>query len=115
MFERYSWVDPKHEPHRSHLGEAGAGTRWRPCAPVRRAPTIRRSAVAACRLSDPGRRGGLTMQDDRQAMTEAAPRSERVTREEAVDLHSRWRPGKIEIPPTKPLATQGDLSLAYSP
>ena len=30
-------------------------------------------------------------------------------------MHSTGRPGKIEITPTKPLATQRDLSLAYSP
>ncbi len=30
-------------------------------------------------------------------------------------MHATGRPGKIEIVPTKPLATQRDLSLAYSP
>jgi malic enzyme len=30
-------------------------------------------------------------------------------------LHASGRPGKIEIIPSKPLATQRDLSLAYSP
>ena len=39
----------------------------------------------------------------------------RVTREEALELHSRGRPGKFEIAPTKPLTTSRDLSLAYSP
>ncbi len=34
---------------------------------------------------------------------------------EALLFHSRGRPGKIEITPTKPLTTQRDLSLAYSP
>src|SRR5947199_7375229 len=34
---------------------------------------------------------------------------------EALDFHSRGRPGKIEIIATKPMATQRDLSLAYSP
>ena len=33
----------------------------------------------------------------------------------ALDFHRLPRPGKIEISPTKPLATQRDLSLAYSP
>ena len=37
------------------------------------------------------------------------------TNEEALRFHSRGRPGKLEIIPTKPMATQGDLSLAYSP
>ncbi len=38
-----------------------------------------------------------------------------VTRQEALEFHSRGRPGKLEINPTKPMATQRDLSLAYSP
>ena len=33
----------------------------------------------------------------------------------ALDYHRLPRPGKIEIAPTKPLATQRDLALAYSP
>ena len=39
----------------------------------------------------------------------------KYTAEEALDFHSRGRPGKIEIVATKPMATQRDLSLAYSP
>lgn len=38
-----------------------------------------------------------------------------VTDQEALDFHARGRPGKLEINPTKPMATQRDLSLAYSP
>ena len=41
--------------------------------------------------------------------------SARVTDDEALLLHSSGRPGKIEITATKPLMTQRDLSLAYSP
>lgn len=37
------------------------------------------------------------------------------TKQEALDYHRLGRPGKIEVTPTKPLATQRDLSLAYSP
>lgn len=37
------------------------------------------------------------------------------TDQDALDFHSEGKPGKIEITPTKPLATQRDLSLAYSP
>ncbi len=37
------------------------------------------------------------------------------TDQEALDFHRVGKPGKIEITPTKPLATQRDLSLAYSP
>ncbi|MEO6113101.1 MAG: NADP-dependent malic enzyme [Sphingomicrobium sp.] len=39
----------------------------------------------------------------------------KFTRAEALDFHSRGRPGKIEIIASKPMATQRDLSLAYSP
>src|SRR5262247_3288247 len=38
-----------------------------------------------------------------------------VRRREALEYHQQGRPGKIEIVPTKPLLTQRDLSLAYSP
>jgi len=45
-----------------------------------------------------------------------APDNERkVTDADALALHSMGRPGKLEIVPTKPMATQRDLSLAYSP
>ncbi|HEY1615460.1 MAG TPA: NADP-dependent malic enzyme [Rhizomicrobium sp.] len=37
------------------------------------------------------------------------------TDEEALAFHAEGKPGKIEITPTKPMATQRDLSLAYSP
>jgi malate dehydrogenase (oxaloacetate-decarboxylating)(NADP+) len=36
-------------------------------------------------------------------------------RDDALEYHSSGRPGKIEVIPTKPTATQRDLSLAYSP
>ena len=45
----------------------------------------------------------------------AAPSTTAVTDQEALDFHSRGRAGKLEISPTKPMATQRDLSLAYSP
>ena len=37
------------------------------------------------------------------------------TNEEALAFHALPKPGKLEINPTKPMATQRDLSLAYSP
>jgi malate dehydrogenase (oxaloacetate-decarboxylating)(NADP+) len=43
------------------------------------------------------------------------PRKPSFTDEEALAFHSGGKPGKIEITPTKPMATQRDLSLAYSP
>ena len=38
-----------------------------------------------------------------------------ITDDEALQFHSNGKPGKLEIRPTKPMATQRDLSLAYSP
>lgn len=35
--------------------------------------------------------------------------------EEALKYHEQWKPGKIEVVPTKPHETQTDLALAYSP
>jgi malate dehydrogenase (oxaloacetate-decarboxylating)(NADP+) len=37
------------------------------------------------------------------------------TAQEALDFHAGDKPGKLEIRATKPMATQRDLSLAYSP
>ena len=38
-----------------------------------------------------------------------------MKREDALEYHSRGRPGKIAVVPTKPLTNQRDLALAYSP
>ncbi len=38
-----------------------------------------------------------------------------VTAQETLEYHRRGRPGKIEVTPTKPMVTQRDLSLAYTP
>lgn len=35
--------------------------------------------------------------------------------EDALDYHAKGRPGKIAVVPTKPVSSQRDLSLAYSP
>lgn len=39
----------------------------------------------------------------------------KVTKEMALEYHKYPRPGKIEVIPTKPYASQADLALAYSP
>jgi malate dehydrogenase (oxaloacetate-decarboxylating)(NADP+) len=39
----------------------------------------------------------------------------KIRKEVALRYHSEGRPGKIEVIPTKPCATQRDLSLAYTP
>jgi malate dehydrogenase (oxaloacetate-decarboxylating)(NADP+) len=41
--------------------------------------------------------------------------SDEQLRQDALDYHSASPPGKIKVVPTKPHATQRDLSLAYSP
>ncbi len=48
------------------------------------------------------------MADDRSAAS-------RVTEQEALRFHAEGQPGKLEIVATKPLTTQQELSLAYSP
>ena len=51
-------------------------------------------------------------------MSDDTPREEanlRFTEREALFYHKTIRPGKIEIIASKPMATQRDLSLAYSP
>ncbi len=40
---------------------------------------------------------------------------EPITDQEALAYHSEGKPGKLSILPTKPLMTQRDLSLGYSP
>ncbi|MFL5198958.1 MAG: NADP-dependent malic enzyme [Microvirga sp.] len=48
---------------------------------------------------------------------QSPPRRSRptFTDQEALQFHSQGRPGKLEVVATKPMATQRDLSLAYSP
>ena len=38
-----------------------------------------------------------------------------ITRDEALRYHEEGKPGKIEVVPTKPVSSQYDLALAYSP
>ncbi len=38
-----------------------------------------------------------------------------VTDQEALQFHAQGKPGKLEVVATKPMATQRDLALAYSP
>ncbi len=47
--------------------------------------------------------------------TSGRPKRPTITDQEALNFHSQGRPGKLEVMPTKPMATQRDLSLAYSP
>ena len=38
-----------------------------------------------------------------------------ISDQQALDFHAKPTPGKLALQPTKPMATQRDLSLAYSP
>jgi malate dehydrogenase (oxaloacetate-decarboxylating)(NADP+) len=49
------------------------------------------------------------------AITSAASHTSADQRQAALDYHQGERPGKIEIHVTKPMQTQNDLALAYSP
>ena len=48
-------------------------------------------------------------------MTEKNDNRPQFTDSEALLFHTQGRPGKVEVVATKPMATQRDLSLAYSP
>src|ERR671921_879376 len=52
------------------------------------------------------------MTDDQRPPRRSRPT---FTDEEALQFHAQGRPGKLEVVATKPMATQRDLSLAYSP
>ncbi len=39
----------------------------------------------------------------------------KISKKDALEYHSKGRPGKIEVIPTKPHSTQRDLSMAYTP
>src|SRR5215211_2991692 len=41
--------------------------------------------------------------------------SKELRKQQALEYHSKGRPGKIEVIPTKETKTQRDLALAYSP
>ncbi|MCE2516448.1 MAG: NADP-dependent malic enzyme [Alphaproteobacteria bacterium] len=43
------------------------------------------------------------------------PKTKNTLDAEALAFHKQGRPGKLEVTPTKPLTSQHDLSLAYSP
>ena len=41
--------------------------------------------------------------------------SDEKKQSDALRYHAEGRPGKVQVVPTKPTATQRDLALAYSP
>lgn len=48
-------------------------------------------------------------------MAKAPRKNVSFTKDDALRFHTREKPGKVQMSPTKPLLTQRDLSLAYSP
>jgi len=48
-------------------------------------------------------------------LTPRPPKKTYITDEQALQFHAEPTPGKLALQPTKPMATQRDLSLAYSP
>ncbi len=48
-------------------------------------------------------------------LTARPPKKTYITDQQALDFHAFPTPGKLSLLPTKPMATQRDLSLAYSP
>jgi malate dehydrogenase (oxaloacetate-decarboxylating)(NADP+) len=50
-----------------------------------------------------------------QAFDQPIDMAKELRKQEALEYHSKGRPGKIEVIPTKEAKTQRDLSLAYSP
>jgi malate dehydrogenase (oxaloacetate-decarboxylating)(NADP+) len=66
--------------------------------------------------SDPASKAKLKAISETQAKEARQPAaSPKFSRQEALQFHAEGRPGKLTITPTKPMATQRDLSLAYSP
>src|SRR6478735_11652530 len=77
---------------------------------------MQRSAGSAFRLPPPRpalRRLHRKREPPEDALAEE--QTDRFTAREALFYHETIRPGKIEIIASKPMATQRDLSLAYSP
>src|SRR5688572_5037145 len=60
----------------------------------------------------PAHKNRTLMTDDQRPTRRKRPT---FTDQEALQFHAQGRPGKLEVVPTKPMATQRDLSLAYSP
>jgi malate dehydrogenase (oxaloacetate-decarboxylating)(NADP+) len=56
-----------------------------------------------------------TLKKAAAAKASSEPQTMADNLDDALEYHSGGRPGKIEVVPTKPTATQRDLSLAYTP
>src|SRR5258708_4371845 len=98
---------------------SAASPRTRP--PISRAAsTCRRNSSRRARRRAPDRAGPrLTAQElarPHDAAVVRSPTEDGMHRAlDPLAYHAEGRPGKIEVVPTKPVATQHDLSLAYTP
>src|SRR3954465_6169806 len=67
--------------------------------------------AASAKVAVPSEDRSETMKEPRPIRRTRPP----FTDQEALQFHAQGRPGKLEVVATKPMATQRDLSLAYSP
>jgi malate dehydrogenase (oxaloacetate-decarboxylating)(NADP+) len=72
----------------------------------------RSSRKARNGVANPARETSAT---ERQTVRIAKSADAAFTKQDALSFHQMGKPGKLEITATKPLTTQRDLSLAYSP
>ena len=84
--------------------------------PARAAGVLEPHPAASAKLMRSGAPSGASFKG-LKCLTKNPSRQSRptFTDQEALLFHSQGRPGKLEVIATKPMATQRDLSLAYSP
>ena len=70
------------------------------------------AAVGSCPASEMPPTPRKTAMNEQRPIRRNRPT---FTDQEALQFHSQGRPGKLEVVATKPMSTQRDLSLAYSP
>ncbi|MBK5098780.1 MAG: hypothetical protein JJE01_13425, partial [Gemmatimonadetes bacterium] len=70
-----------------------------------------RQGICTAAISPLPHREGLQNADQQTEQRTVA----KIRKEVALQYHAEGRPGKVEVIPTKPCATQRDLSLAYTP
>src|SRR6202043_41923 len=93
------------------------------CCIVHRLRPVKPAHDLVRKVCNPRLRGGRLFRDHARgaALGGTMARKSRggirptFTDQEALLFHSQGRPGKLEVVATKPMATQRDLSLAYSP
>lgn len=79
-------------------------------------PTAQLSLVGTDELADETDIFSYTSRNEQpKSSTMSKADKAAITEQDALNFHQRGKPGKLEIVPTKPMATQRDLSLAYSP